>query len=352
MKKKVFVFACAATMWLSAIPAFGAENIKVFVNNYEVVFQGQQPVIVDGYTLVPVRGALEAMGVQVNWNQKEKSVLLAKDGQEAKLVIGEKYFAGGAEKLETPAQMIGGSTMIPLRAAVEYFNGQISWNSKNKTVTITIDEKENPYSAITYKKDLKTADGKIIITGTVKYPQLNASVLGEKANAINEKISEWAKGSLEAYLSEQKEIVTEEAEELGTDFKVHDFEITFETPYYDTSTFSFYSTQYIYMGGAHGSSFAKGFTYNLKTGNEKKLTDLVMLQNNMTEDTYLKSIIKADINKDSTKYFEEAEKLLQDPQTSLGFYVKGKDKLEVFISEAGTIAPYSSGIIRVEKSLK
>ena len=128
MKKKLLALACVAMIVGSAVPTFGAEDIKVFVNNYEVVFQGQKPVIVDGYTLIPVRGALEAMGVQVVWNEKEQSVLLSKNGQKAKLIIGEKHFEGGREKLETPVQIIGGSTMIPLRAVVECFDGQVSWN--------------------------------------------------------------------------------------------------------------------------------------------------------------------------------------------------------------------------------
>ncbi|WP_313525586.1 stalk domain-containing protein [Anaerotignum sp.] len=352
MKRKMLALACVAMMGTSVVPAFAAENIKVLVNNYEVVFSGQQPVIVDGYTLVPVRGALEAMGVQVVWNAKDQSVLLTKDGKEAKLVIGEKSFVGSKEQLETPAQIIGGSTMIPLRAVVECFEGKVAWNGENKTVAITMDQKEDAYSAVTYKKDLKDESGKVLITGTVKYPQLSTSVLGEKVAAINEKIAAEAKGSLETYLADNKEAVTKSAKELGADFKTYDFTIGFETPYYDDSTFSFYSTQYIYTGGAHGSSFAKGATYDLKTGAEKKLADFVTLENGVTEEAYMKNAIKDDIKKDSSKYFEGADKMLDESSASLGFFVKDKDEVVVFISEAGVVSPYSSGIIRVEKSMK
>ncbi|WP_352400989.1 stalk domain-containing protein [Anaerotignum sp.] len=352
MKRKMMALACVAMMGASAVPAFAAENIKVLVNNYEVVFSGQQPIIVDGYTLVPVRGALEAMGVQVVWNEKDQSVLLSKDGKEAKLVIGEKNFVGSKEQLETPAQMIGGSTMIPLRAVVECFEGKVAWNGENKTVSITMDEKEDAYSAVTYKKDLKDENGKVLITGTVKYPQLSTSVLGQKAAMINEKIAADAKGSLENYLKDNQEAVTKSAKELGSDFKTYDFTIGFETPYYDDNTFSFYSTQYIYTGGAHGSSYAKGNTFDLKTGGEKKLADFIAFENGMTEEVYMKNAIKDDIKKDSSKYFEEADKMLDDSSVTLGFFVKEKDKLVVFISEAGVVSPYSSGIIRVEKPIK
>lgn len=352
MKKKMIALACAAMMGATAVPVFGAENIKVLVNSYEVVFQGQQPVIVDGYTLVPVRGPFEAMGVKVVWNEKDKSVLLTKDGKEAKLIIGEKKFEGGTDQLETPAQIIGGSTMIPLRAVVECFDGKVSWNGENKTVSITMDEKEDAYSAVTYKKDLKTEDGKILLTGTVKYPQFNESVIGEKANVINEKIAGEAKGSLEKYLNENKETITKSAAELGEDFRTEDFTMEFETPYYDDNTISFLSRKHTYTGGAHANSFAKGFTYDLKTGAEKKISDFVTLENNMTELDYLKNVIKDDYKKDSSRYFQGGEKMIDESDIEFGFYLKNKDKLVVIISEAGVIAPYATGIICVEKTLK
>lgn len=351
MKKKGFAIACAVTMLASSVPVSAADGIKVFVNNYEVVFQGQQPVISNGYTLIPVRGALEAMGVQVVWNEKEKSVLLKKDKQEAKLVIGKKSFEGGKVQLETPAQMIGGSTMIPLRAVAELFNGQVAWDGKSKTVSITIDKKEDAYSAITYKKDLKAANGTVLITGTVKYPQLNTDILGVEARAINDKIASWAKGNLESYLTENKELVTKEAEELGSDFRTHDFVIDFETPYYKDNIFSFYSNQYTYTGGAHGNSYAKGFTYDLKAGKEKSLIDFTALKDTNAEREYLTNIIKDDIKKNPSNYFDGAEKMLDDSQAEIGFYLTSENQLVAFISEVGVVAPYSSGIIRVEKKL-
>ena len=191
-----------------------------------------------------------------------------------------------------------------------------------------------------------------MITGTVKYPQLNTSVLGEKASVINEKIATWAKGSLEAFLTENKELVTKEVEELGEDFRTHDFAIGFETPYYDDSTYSFFSTMYTYTGGAHGNSYAKGYTFDLKTGEEKKLTDFVTLEDNVTEEEYMKNVVKDYIRKDTTGYFEEAEEMLEESQSSLDFYLKNKDEFVVFISETGLVSPYAAGIIRVEKSMK
>lgn len=351
MKKKLLAFACVAAMSVSAVPTFGAESIKVLVNDFEVVFQGQQPVIVDGYTLVPVRGALEAMGVQVTWNEEEKSVLLAKDGKEAKLVIGEKEFQGGENDLETPAQIIGGSTMIPLRAVAECFDGQVSWDGNSKTVSVAMDKKVDAYSAVTYKKDLNAEDGKELIYGSIKYPQLNAEVLGEKANVINEKIAAAAKGSLEAYLTEMKEQVESDRNVMGEDFKVYGFTITFDNFYYDDDIVSFYSSKFIYTGGAHGNTYAQGYTYDLKTGEEKKLADFVSLENNMTENEYLKSIVKEDIKKDSEKYFENAEKRLDENSDLLDFYMKGKNELVVITTAAGDISPYAVGIAQIEKSL-
>ena len=47
-----------------------------------IKFEDQQPVIVDGRTLVPVRGVFEFMGFDVDWNPTSRQATLMSEDYE------------------------------------------------------------------------------------------------------------------------------------------------------------------------------------------------------------------------------------------------------------------------------
>ena len=71
MKRKVFYLTMALLFAVAIVPAtevFADDAINVTVNGQAVTFTDQAPVIVDGRTLVPVRGVFEALGFTAEWN--------------------------------------------------------------------------------------------------------------------------------------------------------------------------------------------------------------------------------------------------------------------------------------------
>ena len=353
MKKKVLAFICALTILSSGIPAFAADGIKVFVNNYEVVFQGQAPVVLNGRTLVPLRGVMEAMGVEVVWDAKEKSVLLKRETQEAKFWVGKKTFQGGRTLMEEPVQMINGAVMMPLREVVGYFGGDISWDGVNKTASIHIREKEEGYATITYNKDLTDAQGNVLIQGTAIYAQLNEAVFGRNTKMINENISAWAKKGLEAYFVENKDSLMNKAMEQGADFKEWEYIVSYRDLYYDDTILSYGASKH----GRHGIEKAEeesvvGFTYDLKTGERKTVTDFVTLPNNTTEREFLKSVLREHIQKNPGIYLKDAEKILEEnKELPIEFYMAGPKKMIVFVGQEGLLSPVAAGILKIEKNL-
>ena len=112
-------------------------KIPVYVNNNEVVFD-QQPIIVDGRTLVPVRAIFEVLGADVDWDENTHTVTAKRNSVQIQLKIGsaEMYKNGEKINLDVPAKIYGGRTLVPARAVSEAFGCKVGWNSSERAVYI------------------------------------------------------------------------------------------------------------------------------------------------------------------------------------------------------------------------
>ncbi|MDD6484921.1 MAG: stalk domain-containing protein [Clostridiales bacterium] len=111
---------------------------KIRVNGTLVSFEDQYPIIKDERTLIPVRGLLERLGAQVDWDENTRSAVITKDNKEVTLPIGKKtaYIDGNSMELEVEAQLINGRTMVPLRFITDAFGIEIDWEQDTRTVNI------------------------------------------------------------------------------------------------------------------------------------------------------------------------------------------------------------------------
>jgi hypothetical protein len=105
-----------------------------------VIFDDQQPVLIDGRTLVPARGVFEALGFNVDWEAHTSTAILTSPTHQIRITIGQTTFFtnGVAHQLDVPAQLIGGRTMIPLRIPLESVGGfRLDWDGATNSVLIT-----------------------------------------------------------------------------------------------------------------------------------------------------------------------------------------------------------------------
>lgn len=111
--------------------------IKVLLNGHLLSFD-QQPVIINGSTLVPMRAIFEALGAEVSWDSANQTVTGSREGIIITLVIGSSAAnkSGQTITLSEPAQLIGGRTMVPLRFVAEAMQAQVNWNDSTKTISI------------------------------------------------------------------------------------------------------------------------------------------------------------------------------------------------------------------------
>lgn len=110
------------------IPAY-ADEIQVVIDGINVVFADQHPVIVDGRTLVPVRGVFEHMNFNVNWNEFTSTVTMTSYDTSVTIRSSDLFFAINESQIfpEVPPQIINGRFMLPLRAVAEAVNVDVEW---------------------------------------------------------------------------------------------------------------------------------------------------------------------------------------------------------------------------------
>ncbi|WP_099190757.1 stalk domain-containing protein [Tepidibacter mesophilus] len=138
MKKIIKLFTLIFLISFSVSNVSFAENpIKVILNNKALHFD-VNPTIVNGRTLVPVREIFEALDCKVGWDEKSKTVIATKGDTYISLTVDSNYGVKNGEKiqLETPAKIINGKTMVPLRFIGESLNASILWDDKTKTISI------------------------------------------------------------------------------------------------------------------------------------------------------------------------------------------------------------------------
>jgi endonuclease YncB( thermonuclease family) len=128
---------------LSFVPmhaAFALDKnaIYVFLDGKKMTFK-QQPTIVNGRALVPLRDIFEALGAKIEWNEAAKTVTAKKNNTVITYTIGS--FTGNRNNeiitIPVPGQLIDGTTMIPLRFVSEALDTTISWDENSRTILIS-----------------------------------------------------------------------------------------------------------------------------------------------------------------------------------------------------------------------
>lgn len=113
-------------------------DMRIVIDGTELYFEEQGPIIIDGRTLVPVRGVFEQLGFDVSWNDETRQAILARTGYIIIITIGSDMFTtnGVNHALAVPAQIIGGSTMLPIREVLESVGYELDWDENTRTAYI------------------------------------------------------------------------------------------------------------------------------------------------------------------------------------------------------------------------
>ena len=116
MNKKIIasVLAVASVLTVSA-GALADDNITVTVNGNNVSFVEITPFIENDHTLVPMREIFEAIGADVQWDNETRTVISYDSVSDVSITMqidsDVMYVNGDAVTLETPAKIVGSSTV-------------------------------------------------------------------------------------------------------------------------------------------------------------------------------------------------------------------------------------------------
>lgn len=142
LKIKLFSSLCT----LAILLASGYNNcvladtgdVGVYIDGAEVNFPDVKPYISDNRTFVPVRFISEQLGASVDWNNDTGTVVITKDAESIKLVIGstEVVKNGVAGSMDVAPVIADGRTMVPLRFVSEQLGAAVDWDVSNNSVQI------------------------------------------------------------------------------------------------------------------------------------------------------------------------------------------------------------------------
>ena len=144
--KRIGIPIFAMTLLAAAVGPLMAQSVNVTLDGVPVPFTGTQPMAVRGRVMVPLRGVLEQMGAFVGWDPATRTVFAQKSATDVQLPIGSRTATvnGRTVTLDVPAQIIRGSTMVPLRFLSEALGSEVAWDNATRTVMIDTDSSTAP----------------------------------------------------------------------------------------------------------------------------------------------------------------------------------------------------------------
>lgn len=161
--------ASAATTMGSIVLTIDSPTMTVNGTSKAIDAEGSKPTLdAGGYTMLPLRGVVEAMGGSLTWDAANRTVTMVKDGQTIKVPIGStKLTVDGVQKdmlanngtYKAAYINKSGRTLVHVRALQAFGNTTCTWNQATKQVTVTYPMDAPVVSSKNYRVDLINQSG-------------------------------------------------------------------------------------------------------------------------------------------------------------------------------------------------
>jgi len=140
----VFILLVATSAQVLANQNSTTDEISVYVNDTKISFD-VSPIFVKSRTMVPIRGVFEALGAKVDWDNYTQTVTITR-GTEVRVQPGNRVAMvdNSPYIMDVPAVGIDGRILVPVRFIGEAIGANVDWVNKTKTVFINdiVEQKE------------------------------------------------------------------------------------------------------------------------------------------------------------------------------------------------------------------
>lgn len=173
-----------------------AQEVNVKINGNPISFE-QPALLINGNTLIPIRGVFEELGATLEWDPKTYGIIAKKGTTLVELKVDSKMIkVNGVEKtLDIAPQIINDHTLIPLRAVSEALGAEVGWEQSTNTALITLTPQEsdiippskpviNPMSDVTL-----SISGKSETNATILIKKEDGSTAGQLVVGANGQFS-------------------------------------------------------------------------------------------------------------------------------------------------------------------
>lgn len=137
MKKIISMLLVICLMLSVNITTFASDTIYVTLDGSYIEFD-VKPQIINGRTMVPIRAIFEKMGATVEWDGNTSSAICTKGDTVVKMTVNsmDMYINNQVTKMDISPVVIDGRTLAPARYVAEAFGADVQWSQKNNTVVI------------------------------------------------------------------------------------------------------------------------------------------------------------------------------------------------------------------------
>lgn len=183
----------------------------------------------------------------------------------------------------------------------------------------------------------------LLLSGEIHYPQFSSENEEYRLGKLNRLLMADAM-AYQAYCAETLfNMAIEQYEDgLKHNYPFREFAalLTYEITDLSECIISLYQERYEFTGGAHGNTRRSSLTYNARAGKTVSLSSLITCRRDYKK--YLLDEIAAQIGKEPSVYFDNANVLIADTFNPEQFYLTPRGV--VIYYQQYDIAPYASGI--------
>ncbi|NGZ77148.1 PdaC/SigV domain-containing protein [Saccharibacillus alkalitolerans] len=281
-----------------------------------------------GDTYVPVKALAKAAGLSLTYDKTSGQYTLGTSPNTLTLSAyqNQVWISANGVGLQTEGRAKAGTMYVPLSVLSDFAGIDGSLNAASGTVTL------KPAAAAGIKVTEKTLKSNLKnAVVDIRYPVLSGSAKG--IDKINATLKKHAQSFLNGF---GKDIKKYEEWNEGRDMH-YEADANFMISYNRDGLFSVVTQDYAFYGGAHGGTLQTGYNFDLKTGKEVTLSQLLKANPNY----------RGAIDKKIAAEFKKQGSLLEtDGFKTIGsdpnFYVKNGG-FTIFFQQY-EYTPYAAGI--------